>query len=56
MEQDLIDGISLTIALRVQEGRKVDTNGVSKFSKCFKIKDVKALDGDTMYLIYERKD
>ncbi len=60
MEQDLIDEISLIIAPGVQGGRKevtfVGTEDVSKFPKYFKIKDVKVLDGDTVHLIYERKD
>ncbi len=60
MEQDLIDEISLIIAPGVQGGRKevtfVGTEDVSKFPKYFKIKEVKVLDGDTVHLIYERKD
>ena len=59
MDHDLIDEISLVICNGVQGGRKeltfVGEDNVSKFPKYFKVKEVKLLEDDTVYLRYERK-
>lgn len=53
---DYVDEISLVICNGIQGGRKeitfVGTNDVSKFPKYFKVKEVKVLADNTVYLHY----
>ncbi len=59
LNQDLVDEISLVVCPGIQGGRQeltfVGTHDVSLFPKYFKIKDVKILSNDTLYLNYIKK-
>lgn len=58
LQQDLIDEISLVICPGIQGGRKeitfIGTENVAYFPKYFKVKAVKILPGDTIYLTYKK--